>query len=220
VRRAFMLVELMMAVVLAALVIALAWQLYLGERTRFEADQDRLAGLQGALLLDEYLAWDLERIAVNLADGAGFTYTAPVQIVDGRELRLAVVEADDPNLQGVKPVLVNYRFDPATGRVSRVAGDKERTFAGLLAEDIQFQLVPATVIWPPGSGPLTGADKELMYVKYVLTALSESQKKFEPDQRSAVGRITLVGAAALRPRGDHVYHAYWRPLRSELIEAP
>lgn len=217
-RRGLTLVELMMAVVLGALVIGLAWQLYIGERRRFETDQDRLAGLQGALLLDEALAWDLERIALDLADAPGFTYAQPVRIVDGRELHLYIAEAGDASLPGVKPTLVSYKFDPATGRVARTANGAERVFQGLLAEDINFQMVPVAVKWP-GTPPLTGAQRELMYVKYVLTSLAESDRGTGAGP-SAVKRVTLVGAAALRPRGERVYHSYWRPLRSELLEAP
>jgi len=218
-RRAFTLTEVVVAMLIASIVLALAWRLYGNERLRFEVDQDRMVGLEGSLLLDQSLAMDLDRIVLDLPDGSGFTVNDPVHIQDSRQLEFRIA-ADSSSGGGPRPIPVIYKLDAAHGRVLRVAGGKETLFRGLLAEDVQFSLVSIRPRWPRPGEPLSGRDVPLQYVKYVLTCFSERLRELPPEQRPPQGRVILVGAAALSYRTDRAFHAYWRPLRSEILQAP
>lgn len=221
-RRAFTTIELMVALLLAAIIMTLAWDFFIGERRRFESDQDRLSGLQGSMRFDELLAADLERLAVDLPlpGTASFNYDIPVDTGDGRMLAFLVADKDDPADPQVKAIGVVYRFDPASGQVLRSVDGQESPIVGLLAEDLQFQVVHANVQLPAGLLPLTGDKKPIQYVRYTLSCIPESQRYLPKAERAPQRRITLVGAVALRPRSERIFSLYWRLLRSERVRTP
>jgi len=218
-RRGFTMVELSVAVSIAVIVIVLAWQIYRNERLRFAVDQDRLTGLEGALVLDQSLAQDLDRILLDLPQAAAFTVSDPVQIPDARTLQFRVAD-DQPSQRTPTPILVTYRLDATRGRVVRSYGGKETTFRNLLAEDVQFSKVSVRLQWPPTDQPAFNAAAPLLYIKYALTCFSERMAELPPEQRPPQGRVVFVGAAALRMRSDRAFQPYWRPVHSELIEGP
>ena len=219
--RGFTTIELMVALLIASVVIALVWDFTIGERRRFEADQDRLAGIQGALRFDEYLASDLERLIVDIPGGQALTYEKPVDVSpDGRSISMFIAGTDDPAQAQPRPVQVTYRFDPTAGHVVRIAGTQETNFPGLLAEDVVFQRFPSPVVWPAGLAPLTRETANIEIIRYTVICIPESQRNLTPDQRAPQRRITLVGSMALRQCSERLHNEYWRILTTEKLQAP
>lgn len=215
-RNAFTVVEAIVATIIASLVIVLAWSFFTSEQRRFRTDQSRLSGLQGAMQMDEALAWDLERIALELPDqGTSFTIDAPV-VINGRQLDFRIFAPDAPRAVGVKGRPVSYRLDDRTGRLLRTEDGREHAFPGLIAEDIQWSLVQV----PPKPQPgIFAFNREPLHVlKYVVTCYSEALRELPEAARRDHEIVTLVGAVAIPFRADRVQHPYWRGGMSELAE--
>jgi len=221
-RRGFTVVEVLVALILASMVLVLIWKFFWGEQRRFAMDQNRLTGLQGAMLLDEYLSWDLERIALFLSEPGRtqFTLNRPVEIVTPGRLDFRMFAEEAGNSLDIPTVAVSYRHEPSTGRVIRSVDGKDRTFLSLLAEDVQF-LSRSVAVKPPASGTsyefTFGQKVEMHYVKYLLTCYSGVARDMPEARRKPQDRVTLVGAVALPFRSDRAYHPYWRTARSELL---
>lgn len=220
-RSGFTIAEVLVALLLGAVVLGLAWSFFTPESRRFRSDQSRLAGLQGILQLDEALAWDVERIALALPDAQpAFTLDVPVVITEGRRLELRTFAPDSPAAIRLGSMPVVYEHDPATGTVSRAAGGRTRIFPGLIARDLQFSLVrldpPDPAPGQPGGG--FGAGLPLHAVKYIVTCYSEELRDTAEALRRDHELVTLAGAVALTFRSDRIHHPYWRAGVTELLE--
>lgn len=215
-RRAFTVVEAIVATLIASLVIVLAWSFFTSEQRRFRTDQSRLSGLQGAMQMDEALAWDLERMALQLPDqGTSFTIDAPV-VINGRRLDFRIFAPDAPRAAGVGSRPVSYELDERTGRLLRIADGREHVFPGLIAEDVQWSLVPVPP--KPQPGMFAFSREPLHVLKYVVTCYSEALRELPESARKSHEIVTLVGAVAIPFRADRVLHPYWRGGPSELAE--
>jgi hypothetical protein len=216
--RGFTVVEAIVATLIATVVIVMAWSFFTGEQRRFRTDQSRLSGLQGAMQMDEALAWDLERIALQLPDqGAQFTVDEPVVITQGRRLDFHIFVEDAPRAQTVKTRPIAYRLDENTGRILRTEDGRERAFPGLVVEDVQWSLVPVKPLPQPGAFTFDRA-APLHVVKYVVTCYSETMRDVPAAQRKEHETVTLVGAVAIPFRSDRAHHPYWRGAPCEFVE--
>lgn len=215
-------VEVVIVIMLAALVFMVAWNFFATEQERARKDNNRLAGLQGALQLDESLAWDLERIALGLPDGSRpFTVDVPVAGPPDR-LEFQMFSPEASGTIGTKSVKVEYRRDAATGRVIRVSDGKERPFPGLVAESLDFQVVPVGMTVGSAADPSQapfGAATTLHAVRYVVTCISEVMRAGPLGNRREHEKVTLVGAVMLPMRSERAHHPYWRAGLSESLEA-
>lgn len=216
----------MVALAVSTIVMGVVWQLYRAESRRFDVDQNRLAALQAGVLLDEYLAQDLDRIAVEYAGQPGepFTQDKPVNVIDnGRGLELHVFGQEDFSKLDVAVEKVIYKQDPSSGEVTRVSDSGVTRFPGLVVEHLQFSALSAPMNLPPAQGPgdkALGTNLPKWYVKYVLACISPEVRARPPEQRPAEARVTLVGAIPLVLASQRLDHLYWRPNRIELLEKP
>lgn len=224
-RAAFTIVELTVALAVSTIVLVMIWSLYRSEHRRFDVDQNRLAALQAAVLFDEHLAQDLDRIAIEYDGPAtqAFTYEQPVRTIDnGRGLEMRIYAADDPSKYDVQVDKITYAQDKSTGEITRSSqrGGVTR-FPGLVVDDPKFSAfsTPLQLPAPAGPGDMTPArGVSAWYVKYVLSCISPEVRARPPEQRPPEARVTLVGAIPLVVRGQRAYHWYWRPNRLELLE--
>ena len=216
----------MVALAVSAVVMGIVWQMYRAEHHRFDVDQNRLAALQSGVLLDEYLAQDLDRLAVDYDGPASMPFTAqqPLKILDsGRGIEFRMYAAEDPSKLDVAAETVTYRQEPTTGEVSRVTKTSTMKFPGLVVEHLQFSTLTTPLNLPPPAGPgdkLAFRDFPMHYVKYVLACISPEVRDRPPAQRPAEARVTLVGSIPLVLASQRLHHLYWRPTRLELLEEP
>lgn len=218
----------MVAVAVSAVVLTIVWQVYRAEHRRFDVDQNRLAALQAATLLDEHLAQDLDRLAIEYAGatpGEPFTAERPVDVIDrGRGLVMRIFGAEEPARLDVVVDKVTYKQDQATGEITRTTlrGGNTR-FPGLVVEQLQFMSLGAPLQLPPPAalGDQTPTrDERVAYVKYVLSCISPEVRARPAAQRPPEARVTLVGCIPLVLRSQRAHHWYWRPNRLELLELP
>jgi hypothetical protein len=213
-RRAYTIVEMLVAFLLGTVVLGLLWSFFSPEQRRFRSDQSRLSGVQGVLQLDEALAWDIERIALALPNARPtFTIDVPVVITEGRRLEMRIFAPDEPGLLNVKVEPVIYEYDPATGTVTRTGGGSTRRFPGLIARDLQWSLVR---LEQAGDGATP--DQPLHAVKYVVTCYSEELRDTDARIRKDHELVTLAGAVALPFRSERMFHTYWRSSKIESLE--
>lgn len=225
-RQGFTIVELMVALAVSTVALVIVWQLYRAEHRRFDVDQNRLAALQSGVLLDEYLAQDLDRIAVEFTGQPGepFTQQMPLKVVDsGRGLELRVFAAE--KLAGMRVAVepVTYKQDPSTGEITRSAPSGNTRFPGLVVEHLQFSLLSTPLVLPAPTAPgdkTISRDYPIWYVKYVLACISPEVRARPPEQRPAEARVTLVGSIPLVLASQRRHHLYWRPAYVEVLEHP
>jgi len=211
-RRAFTIVELMVAFLLGVAVLAILWNVYVFDQRRFQVDQHRFGGLSGAIPIDEALSLDLEMIAPGpgLDDGVTIGTDPP---------RLSFWTYQ-PARQGPGPVPVapvSYGLDPREGRVVREAGGVRRVFRTLLVEDLDFSLQRPRL--DPGlplltaPAPMFGADQPLALVRYRMTCISEALSRDSGPHE----RVTVLGALPVPPRASRLAHPFWNPTAAEAV---
>lgn len=215
----YTLAEIMVGLLISVNLIVILWRVFSADQKRFSTDQSRLSALQGALLFEEYLRKDLDRLAVSLPDATevtggtmpAFSLNRPVEIGNlGRTLTFRILDPDRVLEGGTKEV--SYQVDAARSQIVRREGDDGRTLPTILVEDLRFGLISLRPN-PPSILP-DWADPRPIYpihlLKFQVTCFSEAEKQ-RPELGGRHERSTLAAAIPLRHRLDRLHHDYWMP---------
>jgi hypothetical protein len=217
-------VEIMVALLVAINLMVVLWRVFSADQKRFSTDQSRLTALQGALLFEEYLRRDLDRLAVSLPDATEvtggtvppFSLNRPVEIGNlGRTLTFRILDPDRVLEGGTREV--SYQVDAVRSQIVRREGDDGRTLPTILVEDLRFGLIalrprPRSIL-PTWSDPLEPYPIHLL--KFQVTCFSEAEKQ-RPELGGRHERSTLAAAIPLRHRLDRLHHDHWMPSAYDL----
>lgn len=218
-RGGFSVAEVMVSLLLATSLLVILWSFYQADQKRFYVDQNRLSGLQGVLLLDEYLTTDLHEAASSLEASPG----GPVTLLDGgRGIRFRTFRKPTPTTGSIPTVEVLYAFDPLSHRITRTCDGESRAIPSLVLENVQFSLFTPRLalekLGPGFPGVVYGAHDPPLMVKYVLTGVSETY--LESPQQLDHERVSLVGAIPVMHRRALHHHPYWIPSLAEALDTP
>lgn len=223
-RAGYTVAEIMVALLVAINLTVVLWRVFSADQKRFSTDQSRLTALQGALLFEEYLRKDLDRLAVSLPDASEitggtmppFSLNRPVEIGNqGRTLTFRILDPERVLEGGTKEV--SYQVDPVRSQIVRREGEDGRTLPTILVEDLRFGLIaltpnPRQIIptWqePRGQYPIH-------LLKFQVTCFSETEKQ-RPELGGRHERSTLAAAIPLRHRLDRLHHDHWMPSAYDL----
>ena len=220
--KAFSVVEILVALLIAVNVLVILWQVFTADQKRFARDQGKLAAMQAALLFAERLETDLREIALYPPDPTvpdrEFTLDHPVKIEDGgAKLGFVRFDKQDPSQVAVKVQRATYSFDPANFKIRRtvgaLGGGDDTVFKMLFVERIHYDVVALTPkldqlnITPPPV--LFRPTLPLHFLKYEITASPETARGRTPADVPAEQKVTLVNAVALLYRADRANHPYW-----------
>lgn len=227
--RAFSVVEVLVALLIATNVLVILWQVFTADQKRFARDGGKLAAMQSALLFAERLETDLREIALNLPDPGEpdreFTLDQPVRIEDsGRKLGFIMFDKHDKDSTLVKVQRTTYSFDPQTFKIHRTVAASDGIFKNLVVENVRYTLLPLVpkfdqlgIVPPP---VLFKPGLPVHFLKYEVTATPETGAGREPKDVPAEQKVTLVNAVALLYRADRANHPYWSFSGSELPAKP
>lgn len=228
-RRAFTVVELMVALLVGVNVLVILWQVFTSDQKRFARDQGKLAAMQGALLFAERLEMDLREIALDIPDaqntGKLFTLDNPVVIDDGGKklsfLRFLPHDALSPL---VKVARATYSYEPQEFRIRRTIGADSAPFKTVVVEVIKYELVTLNArVDQLGLNPMPVVFRPqvpMNFLKYEITAAPETGRGRTPQEIPGEQKVTLVNAVALLYRADRANHPYWVFNGSELPGPP
>lgn len=227
------LVEIAIATLIASMLVFVLWSIFSADQKRFFVDQNRLSGLQGALLLDDYLSADLERMIVFHDPSAGdreprreeFIASRPVTIVEaGRKVTFLSFKGQQHEPGLIVTTRVSYYLDAKTSRVVRQVGSKITPFGSLIAEELSFQLVPlAPRFGGLGLSPpryTVNQTARLAFLKYRISCISELVQDAPAGQHGPEERVNLVGSVPLLYRANLSQHDYWVFSGQELPDEP
>lgn len=227
-RKAFSVVEIMVALLIGTNVLVILWQVFTADQKRFARDGGKLAAMQAALLFAERLETDLREIALQMPEPTEpdreFTLDAPVKIEDGgTKLGFMLFARHDKDAPQVKVDRCTYSFDPQTFKVKRTVATDASVFKTLMVQAVKYQLVPlvpkfdALALTPPPT--LFRPNLPVHFLKYEITAAPEAAGR-KPAEMPDEQKVTLVNAVALLYRADRSNHPYWSVNASELPGKP
>lgn len=208
-RRGLTFVELMVSAVLGIVVMGVAWSFLLSTMRRGERADTKLEGVQTGLLLALRLEQDLRAV---FEEGDHMPRTSLDAEGSTLEIHRYASEHEGGDWGAPEVVPVRYRFQVATGRVTRqVGGGSPRPFPGTF-EQVNFRFSGTE---PADAADDDGALAEGPALVYSLVATPRAVLERPPDQRRGSDRTVLVGGVCREQRARREAYPSWNPVPYE-----